>query len=62
MNMSSTNLMITQDQLVSLTFNFRNPDGSNFNLTGCSIQLAVRKNASSAPVIVKNVSNPAAGH
>jgi hypothetical protein len=54
---SSTTLTITQDQVVTVTFQFNDAEGAPFDLTGYAVSFSVRKNATALPVVVKSTSS-----
>ena len=51
--MSSTTIKATKAQAATLTFAFKNPDGTDYSLAGCTVELTVRREVADDPIIDK---------
>jgi hypothetical protein len=55
--MAKSTISINPAEPFTLDLAFKNTDGSAYNLTGCSVELEIRKSASSSPIIDKPVTS-----
>src|SRR5687768_13893508 len=55
--MAAGDITIQKGDNAAIGFKFSNPDGSSYNATGSTLTFTVKKNATSSPVITKNVSS-----